>query len=77
MEHYLTETNKIFKCDKDCSDSMKYLIKNIWSLIAHDYSDTNLDQLKIIRDELISKIDKANLDQQQAAITHVITLDNM
>ena len=71
MEHYLTETNKIFKSDNDCSDSIKYLIKNIWSLIAHDYSDTNLDQLKIIRDELISKIDKANLNHQQA-ITHVV-----
>jgi len=75
VEHYLTETNKIFKTDKDCTDSMKYLIKNIWSLIAHDYSDTNLDQLKVIRDELVNKIDRANINTQATTMDSAVNVD--
>ena len=58
LEYYLIETNKIFKTNEDCIDSVKYLIKNIWSLIAHECTEQSLGDFKKVRDELITKLNK-------------------
>jgi hypothetical protein len=41
---------------------MEYLIKNVWSLIAHEYCEESLDNLKKTKDDLISKLNKARLE---------------
>jgi len=58
LDYYLIETNKIFKTNEDCIDSVKYLIKNIWSLIAHECTEQSLGDFKKVRDELITKLNK-------------------
>lgn len=48
-------------------DSMKFFVKNIWSLIAHKYSETELEDSQIIRNELIEKLteSKEGFQRQQ------------
>jgi len=74
IEYYLIETNKLFKTNLDLNDSMKYLIKNIWSLIAHEYNDKNLDQLKLVKDELVDKLQAPSITKQK--IDSSVNTDN-
>lgn len=37
-------------------DSMAFFIKNMWSLIAHKYSENSLEQSQLIKGELIDKL---------------------
>ena len=74
IEYYLIETNKLFKTNVDLNDSMKYLIKNIWSLIAHEYNDKNLDQLKLVKDELVNKLQAPSTTKQK--IDSSVNTDN-
>lgn len=74
LEYYLIETSKLFKTDQDCIDSFKFLIKNIWSLIAHEYNEKNLEQFKKVRDELLNKLDKVNLNQSQINMVNSLIL---
>ena len=66
VESYLIETNKMFATTMDCSDSIKYLIVNIWNLAADEYSKVNLDNLTAVKDELINKLENLSLARQQA-----------
>ena len=56
IELYLIETNKIFKDKTQMRNSMEYLIKSIWSLVAHEYADTNLEILQMAKTQLLDKL---------------------
>lgn len=64
LEYYLDETNKLFKSSEDCANSMQFFVKNVWSLIAHEHNEKNLDQFKQVKDELIQKLSKLDLDKK-------------
>jgi hypothetical protein len=60
IEHHLAEADKLFKDETHFKLAMEYLVKNLWSTIAHQYNEKNLENLKLIRDSLLIKLDRSN-----------------
>jgi hypothetical protein len=56
IEHYLTETNRLFVDETQFAPAMTYMIGGLWSMIAHQYSDESLAKLKQLRESLLTKI---------------------
>lgn len=56
IEQYIKETNEMFTNKEALCDSMAFLVKNVWSLIAHKYSDTSLEDSQLIKDQLLDKL---------------------
>ncbi|CAF0848875.1 unnamed protein product [Brachionus calyciflorus] len=65
IEKNLLETNKIFSEESNLKDSMKYLVKSLWSSIAFEYADGRLVNISRLRDELLDKIDKSTHETNQ------------
>lgn len=62
IENYLQETDTMFT-NSDClHDSMAFLIKNIWSLIAHKYSEHSLEASQLRKDQILQKLADAKYD---------------
>lgn len=59
LEKILIETDQIFTDELKAKLSMEYLIKNLWSVIACDFSESKLSNIRQIRDKLLNKIDKS------------------
>lgn len=69
IEHHLGETDAIFaittgeNSDDDTAKfypAMEYLVKNLWSIIAHEYDEKSLQSTRLIRDSLLGKLQRVN-----------------
>ena len=57
IESILNEANKIFSSEDKLKDSVEYLIRNLWSSIAFNYTDDKLLQLTNTKNELLRKLE--------------------
>ena len=67
IEEHLKETNRIFKDSSKLIEAFVYMVKNFWSLTAYMYSDSNLNEAKLLRDELLRKIEEIDCSETISA----------
>lgn len=60
IEHHLGETDGMFDDDDRFKPAMDYLVKNLWSIIAHEYDEKSLQSTRLIRDSLLGKFERVN-----------------
>lgn len=72
IEHHLGETDAIFAITTGATTNndddgtaqfypaMEYLVKNLWSIIAHEYDEKSLQSTRLIRDSLLGKLQRVN-----------------
>lgn len=60
IEHHLGESDSLLVDEDHFKPAMEYLIKNLWSIIAHEYGEESLQSTRLIRDSLMIKIDRIN-----------------
>ena len=54
--YFLNEANRIFFDKSQLFQSMSYLVKSIWTIVAYDQNGSTLDSLIELRDNLLAKM---------------------
>lgn len=58
IERYLAQTDTLYNDDIQLRPAMEYLIKKVWSIIAHEYDEKSLENSRKLRDSLLIKLNR-------------------
>lgn len=60
IERYLSECDVMFSDENSLKPAMEYLIKKVWSIIAHEYDESSLNASRATRNSLLTKLERAS-----------------